>query len=273
MQTNKYWSVIHDLNFFHEPSWVDPLPRRYYNYFFPRYIARANRLATVSEYSKKDISDRFNVDPALIDVLYNGVEQRFHPIAESVRQQVRLKYSNGVPYFLFLGLVHPRKNLTRIIKGWEWFRKSSGKSVKLMVVGSTKYWTDDTRLAYEKSPYKEDILLKGRLPEDELNHVIGSSFALVYASLFEGFGIPILEAMQCEIPVITSNVTSMPEVGGDAVSYVDPYSIQSIGETMLQLNTNRAYSEELVRKGKEQCKKFSWDQTAKRLWNSIEKIM
>ncbi len=266
-------AVIHDLNFFHDPSWVDPLPRKYYNYFFPRYIAKANRLATVSEYSKKDISDRFRVDPALIDVVYNGVDKGFQPVTEKVKQEVRLKYSDGVPYFLFLGLVHPRKNLTRIIKAWEWFRRTSGKSVKLMVVGSTKYWTEDTRLAYEKSPFKEDILLKGRLPDEETNQVIASSLALVYASLFEGFGIPILEAMQCQIPVITSNITSMPEVGGDAVSYVDPTSIQSIGEAMLRIINDQAYVEDLVRKGRDQCKKFTWDQTANLLWQSIEKIM
>ena len=142
-----------------------------------------------------------------------------------------------------------------------------------MVVGSTKYWTDDTRQAYEKSVYKDDILLKGRLPETELNDVIASSLALVYASLFEGFGIPILEAMQCEIPVITSQTTSMPEVGGDAVSYVDPYSIQSIGEAMLKISHDSAYSKELIEKGKEQCRKFTWDQTADRLWKSLERIL
>lgn len=266
-------AVIHDLNFFHEPAWVDPIARNYYNHFFPRFIDRSTRLATVSEFSKKDISERFEVDPALIDVVYNGVEQRFQPLTEKIRHQVRVKHSDGAPYFLFLGLVHPRKNLTRIIKGWEWFRKTSGESVKLMVVGSTKYWTGDTRLAYEKSPYREDILLKGRLPEDELNHVIASSHALVYASLFEGFGIPILEAMQCEIPVITSNTTSMPEVGGDAVAYIDPYSIQSIGEAMLRINSDKNYCNKLISKGKDQCKKFTWDQTANLLWQSIEKIM
>jgi glycosyltransferase involved in cell wall biosynthesis len=266
-------TVIHDLNFFHEPSWVDTLPRKYYNYFFPRYIQKASRIATVSEYSKADIIERFHINPSIVDVVYNGVEDKFQPIDDNVRQQTRIKYSDGSPYFLFLGLVHPRKNLTRIIKAFEWFRNTSGESVKLMVVGSTKYWTEDTRQAYEKSPNKDDILLKGRLPEAELNNIIASSMALVYASLFEGFGIPILEAMQCEIPVITSKTTSMPEVGGDAVSFVDPYSFQSIGEAMLKISQDSTYCEELIEKGKEQCKKFTWDQTADRLWKSLEKIM
>lgn len=266
-------AVIHDLNFFHEPLWVGTLPRKYYNYFFPKYIHKANRIATVSEFSKSDICKRFKIDPSKIDVVYNGVEEKFKPYDEKKKQQVRLKYSEGVPYFLFLGLVHPRKNLMRIIKAFEWFRNTSNGSIKLMVVGSTKYWTKDTRQAYEKSPFKSDILLKGRLPEAEINSIIASSLSLVYASLFEGFGIPILEAMQCEIPVITSNTTSMPEVGGDAVCYVDPYSVQSIGEAMLKVSRDSEYCKELIERGKDQSKKYTWDLTADRLWKSIEKIM
>lgn len=266
-------AVIHDLNFFHEPSWVDNLPRKYYNYFFPRFIRKADRIATVSEFSKSDISERFQIDPSNIDVVYNGAEERFQPVDKETRQHVREVHSEGAPYFLFLGLVHPRKNLTRIIQAYEWFRRTSGDTVKLLVVGSTKYWTEDTRKAFEMSPFRNDILLKGRLAEKELNGVIASSVALVYASLFEGFGIPILEAMKCEIPVITSNISSMPEVGGNAVCYVDPYSVQSIGEAMLKLWSDSSYCLELVNKGKDQCKKFTWDITADRLWKSLKKIM
>jgi glycosyltransferase involved in cell wall biosynthesis len=266
-------AVIHDLNFFHDPSWVGRLPRAYYNYFFPRFINKADRIATVSQFSKTDIVARFKVAPSKIDVVYNGAEEKFHPIDEKLKQQTRLKLSGGAPYFLFLGLIHPRKNLTRIIRAFEWYRNSSAEKVKLVVAGSTKYWTEDTRQAYEKSPYRSDILLKGRLPEEELNNTIASSRALVYASLFEGFGIPILEAMRCEVPVITSNTTSMPEVGGDAVCYIDPYSELAIGEAMLNISRDKEYSEELIKRGRLQCQKFSWDQTAERLWKSIERIM
>ena len=266
-------AVIHDLNFFHEPAWVGALPGKYYSYFFPRFIQKADRIATVSEFSKMDISDRFKVDPLKIDVVYNGVERKFHPVDEEIKYQIRLRHSEGFPYFLFLGLVHPRKNLTRIIGAYEEFRKSSAELVKLMVVGSTKYWTEDTRKAYENSPYRTDILLKGRISETELNDIIASSLSLVYASLFEGFGIPILEAMQCEIPVIASNTSSMPEVGGNAVCYVDPYSIESITKAMIKVNCDPEYRTTLIEKGREQCKKYSWDLTADRLWKTIEKIL
>jgi len=266
-------AVIHDLNFFHEPSWVNPIPRAYYSYFFPRFIQKADRIVTVSEFSKSDIESRFDIPSSKIDVVYNGVENKFHPVDDLTKQEVRVKYTGGSPYFLFLGLVHPRKNLTRIIQGYEWFRRSSDDAVRLLVAGSTKYWTEDTKKAYERSEFRNDIIFTGRLPELDLNRVIASSISLIYASLFEGFGIPILEAMQCGVPVITSNTTSMPEVGGDAACYVDPYSVQSIGKAMLRINSESAYRDELIIKGKGQCIKFSWENTAKGLWSSLEKIM
>ncbi len=266
-------AVIHDLNFFHNREWVGSLPGHYYDYFFPRYIRKANRIATVSEYSKNDISSQFNVPESLIDVVYNGVNQDLHPATEEIKLETRKKYTSGMPYFLFLGLVHPRKNLTRIIEAYNLFRRSTGSQVSLLVVGSTQYWTSDTEIAYTTSPYQKDIYFTGRLPENELNSVVGSSLCLIYASLFEGFGIPILEAMQCQVPVMTSNVTSMPEVGGNAVYYVDPYSVHSISDGMSIIFRDEKLRQQLIYRGLDQLKKFSWDNTATRLWFTIEKTM
>jgi glycosyltransferase involved in cell wall biosynthesis len=266
-------AVIHDLNFFHNRQWVGSLSGHYYDYFFPRYIRKASRIATVSEYSKNDISSQFNVPETLIDVVYNGVNQDLHPATDEIKTETRRKYSAGKPYFLFLGLVHPRKNLTRIIEAYNLFRRGCGPQVNLLVVGSTKYWTSDTETAYKSSPYCDDIHFTGRLPEEELNAVVGSSLCLIYASLFEGFGIPILEAMQCQVPVMTSNVTSMPEVGGNAVYYVDPYSIHSIADGMGLIFRDEKLRLQLITRGLGQLKKFSWDNTAQRLWLTLEKTM
>lgn len=266
-------AVIHDLNFFHNKQWVGSLPGHYYDYFFPRYIRKASRIATVSEYSKNDISSQFNVPESLIDVVYNGANPELHVPSEEIKAETKNKYTSGKPYFLFLGLVHPRKNLTRIIEAYNLFRRSCGADVKLLVVGSTKYWSAETENAYINSPYRADIRFTGRLPENELNAVVGSSLCLIYASLFEGFGIPILEAMQCHVPVMTSNVTSMPEVGGNAVYYVDPYSVHSIADGMSILFRDENLRHQLISRGLEQLKKFSWDNTATRLWDTIEKTM
>ncbi|MGD2034721.1 MAG: glycosyltransferase family 1 protein, partial [Bacteroidales bacterium] len=266
-------TVIHDLNFFYNPEWVGWMPRHYYNHFFPKYIEKADRIATVSEFSRKDMASLFGVPESKIDVVYNGVNETFHPVDERKREKVKKEYTGGTSYFLFLGLVHPRKNLDNIILAYDLFRKSSVINVKLLVAGSTKYMTGKTRKIYKNSPYKDDIIFSGRIPEKYLNDVIGSSRALIYASLFEGFGIPILEAMRCNIPVITSNITSMPEIGGDAVCYVDPYKPESIASAMHRIVSDKQYCQDLIEKGESQYLKFSWDRTSLRLWNTMEKVL
>jgi glycosyltransferase involved in cell wall biosynthesis len=264
--------VIHDLNFFHNPDWVSTFPRYYYHHFFPRFIKKADRIATVSEYSKNDISSRFNIKSDKIDVLYNGSNESYHPVDENIKKKIQAKYSHGKPYFLVLGLIHSRKNTGNIILAYEKFRNSSAEPVRLLIVGSAKYWNDDSRNLYEKSKYKEDIILTGRIPDEDLNDVIASCLSLVFTSLFEGFGIPILEAMRCGVPVITSSITSMPEVAGDAALFADPYSVESIAHAMIQISKDKKLQNNLIEKGFIQVTKFSWDKTAELLWKSIEKI-
>lgn len=265
--------VVHDLNFFHNPQWVTAIPRLYYNYFFPRYIRKSNRIATVSEFSKKDISSMFDIPESKIDVVYNGVDEAFHPIDEARKEKTKKEYTKGIPYFLFLGIVHPRKNLNNIILAYNQFRKSSVIKVKLLIAGATKYMASDTMGIYNNSQYKEDIIITGRIPEKQLNDIIASSAALVYASFFEGFGIPILEAMRCKVPVIASNITAMPEIGGDAVCYVDPYNPDSIAKAMHKIASDKEYCLSLIEKAEIQYLKYSWDKTSERLWSTIEKVL
>jgi glycosyltransferase involved in cell wall biosynthesis len=189
-----------------------------------------------------------------------------------MKNKIRDKYTGGKPFFLFVGLVHPRKNLYRTIEAFNQFKNTSGPGIKLLIVGSTKYMTADVKKAWENSPYKSEIIFCGRLPDNELKMVTASALAQVYVSLFEGFGIPILEAMACETPVITSQTSSMPEVGGNSVLYADPYSIGSICEAMLRIFNDDALRERLIINSRAQREKFSWDKTSDLVWKSIEKV-
>ncbi len=265
--------VIHDLNFFHNPEWVRSCPRWYYNKFFPRFIDKAHRIATVSEFTKLDISNRYNILKEEIDVVYNGCSHGFIPLEKDEIKNIQNNLAKGDPYFLVLGLVHPRKNLARTIEAFNKFKKMSSQQHRLVIVGSVDYMTDDVKNAYQRSEFYDKIHFTGRLPEDELHKAVGAAFALIYVSLFEGFGIPILEAMHCDIPVITSNTSSMPEVGGNAALYADPYSIDSIASCILSIAEDDLLRNKLIKNGSEQRKKFSWDQTAKSLWGSIETVL
>ncbi len=265
--------VIHDLNFFHNPEWVSSWPRWYYNRFFPQFIDRAQRIATVSEFTKQDICNRSNVHQEEVDVVYNGCSSGFSPLGEDKISNIQSKLSKGDPYFLVLGLVHPRKNLARTIEAFSKFKKNSTQNHRLVIVGSVDYMSDDVKEAYQESEHSDKIHFTGRLPEDELHIAVGGAFAMVYVSLFEGFGIPILEAMHCDVPVITSNTSSMPEVGGDAVLYADPYSVNSIADCFKRITMDEDLRKKLIKNGREQRNRFSWDQTAKSLWSSIETVL
>jgi glycosyltransferase involved in cell wall biosynthesis len=265
-------AVIHDLNFFHFPEFIPWHIMQYYSYYFPRFVRKAGRIATVSEFTRRDIVSRFSYDVSKIDVVYNGANDIFRPVSEAEKSSTREKFSHGCPYFLFTGLIHPRKNLTNLIRAFKQYKHIASNNVKLLIVGSRKWWTADMEKALEKSAFREEIIFTGRVDDESLHMIMASAIALVYVSYFEGFGIPILEAMYCDTPIITSETSSMPEVGGDAVLYVNPQSVESITNAMICI-CDKDLREKLIVKSRIQREKFTWEKTADMLWQSIEKCL
>ncbi len=269
----KQLPVIHDINFFHNPKDLKPLTSKYYNYFFPKYARLATRIATVSEYSKADISNNYQIAPDKIDVVYNGINEGFKPLPEAEQQKTREQHSQGKPYFLFVGSQSPRKNLNRLISAFDRFREQTQTDYKLVLVGMVYSSEGDVKRAIDHSAYKNDILFIGRQPQEELEKIMASAFALAFVPYFEGFGIPIVEAMACETPVICSNTTSMPEIAGNAALTVDPFEVNSISNGMIELYHNAVLRNSLIENGKHRKDVFSWDKSADLLWNSITKCL
>ena len=267
----KSMQVIHDLNFEHYPDDLPYPERTFYRHYFPQYARKACRIATVSEFSKRDIINQYHIGAEKIDVVYNGANERYQPISDSEKFLVRARYSKGLPYFVFVGALHPRKNLVNLFRAFDLFREESGINMKLLIIGQKKWWTKQIKETFEKMKHNGDVDFCGRLEPVELNRVISASTALTYVSYFEGFGIPIMEAFYCEAPVITSNVTSMPEVAGDAAILVDPFSVRSICDGMIKIATDPGLSERLNEKARIRRQVFNWQRTADLLWTSIEK--
>lgn len=263
--------VFHDLNFEHYPQDLPKIEQWYYRRYFPRFAARAKRIATVSEFSKNDIIQQYNVAPDKIDVVYNGANPSFKSISTEKARSIRKKYTLDQPYFLFVGALHPRKNLVNLFKAFDDFKKSTRHPHKLLIAGVKKWWTDEIKTTFESMQYRQDIIFAGRVQMEELVDLMGSAEALTYVSYFEGFGIPILEAFYTETPVITSNVTSMPEVAGDAALLTNPFSTSSIAGAMKKIAGNEKLKKEMTEKGKRRAAHFSWQQTADKFWKSIEK--
>lgn len=265
--------VIHDLNFVHHPEFLPNINRKYYDYFFPRFAKKATRIATVSEFAKGDIAQSYGIATDTIDVVYNGCNTLYKPLSEAQIQATRNEFSQGAPYFLFVGLIHPRKNLVNLFLAFDAFKTATGHNAKLLLVGEKKWWTDDIRQAYLRLAYKDDVVFVGRVSNELLQQILGAALCLMYVPFFEGFGIPILEGMNTDVPVITSNITSMPEVGGGAVLLADPFNPNSIKEQMERIALDSDLRLSLIEKGRVRRADFSWDRTAGLLWESVEKAL
>lgn len=262
-------TVIHDLGYEHYPTHVDALTLWYYRHFVPRYALKASRVATVSEYSKQDISIRYNVPAEKIDVVYNGAHEAFQPLTDEQKSNIRNLHTNGLPYFIYAGAVQPRKNVDNLFRAFDLFKTQYALPHKLVIVGRLAWKTGAALDAYNNMVHKQDVVLTGHLGRAELAQLMGAAEALTYVSLFEGFGIPIVEAFQCHVPVITSNVTSMPEVAGDAALLVDPMNVNAMALAMQCVATDVELRNDLVEKGKQRLQKFNWESTAERLWQTM----
>ena len=264
--------IIYDINFEHKPEDIKLKNRIYFKFFFKRFARKAKRIATISEYSKKDIADYYKIDPATIDNVSCGINSNFSPLNAQEINEVKNKWSGGKPYFFFVGSMHPRKNIKRLIDAFNLFKEKTNSDFKLILAGSILWSKTEIEDSYTNSPYKDDIIFTGRLSDNDLQKMLGAAYALSFVPIFEGFGLPIVEAFQSGVPVICSNVTSMPEVAGNAALMVDPFSIESIADGMKKLSNDSELRNQLIAKGHIQKKLFSWTRTAQLLWESICKV-
>lgn len=267
-------NTIHDLNYVHQPQYIEnPSHRRYLLKEFPVFARKSDLLITVSEFSKRDIIELYDIHHNKIEVVFNAANEAYYPLEEEEKTRYKNSLTQGRDYFYFVGSIHKRKNLGNLFKAFDLFKEETKSDVMLIIVGEKRDWEGELEGIFKKMKHKKDVILTGRLDAKEINKVSNSALALAFVSQFEGFGIPIVEAFAAGCPVITSNTTSMPEVAGDAAIYCDPFLVASIAEAMEKIYSKPSLIKELREKGFEQNKKFSWEKSSERLWNSIEKTM
>lgn len=267
----KQIGVMHDLNFLHHPKDLPFRFRWYYNKFFPKFAKKAERLLTVSEYSKQDIVASYGIEPAKVKVAWNGASETFRPVTEQEKQKVRIQYAGGEPYFLFVGALHPRKNLKSLLKAFQIYRERGNKG-KLLIVGANLFATNHMEASLVAEEFRSDVHFTGHLSLEELAKVTASALALVFVPYFEGFGIPLVEAMRCGTPIIAGNLTSLPEVVGDAGILVNPFDTAEIATQMQRLFVDEQLQKDLSEKGLQRAPLFNWDFTAKAVWSVIEEV-
>ncbi|MCF8428691.1 MAG: glycosyltransferase family 4 protein [Bacteroidia bacterium] len=269
----KQLSVIHDLAFEH---FEDGIPKSHLKYMLknsPKFANKVNRIATVSQFSKNDIINKYKINPAKIDVVYNGASNLFQQISKAEKDEIKEKYSAGHNYFLYVGSIHPRKNVASLLQAFDLFKSQTNSDFKLVLTGRMAWKTSAVSNIYNQMKHKNDVIFTGYLSNEELAKITASAFAMCYVSLFEGFGIPIIEAMKCGVPVICSNTSSMKEIGEGATVQINPNSIESITYAMALLFKDKVLQQTLITKGLARQSMFSWDKSAELLWQSCLKAM
>jgi glycosyltransferase involved in cell wall biosynthesis len=265
--------VLHDLSNFHYPKFFPKQHLLFFTTVVPKMVKKANRLATVSQHAKQDISTTYNVPNNKIDVVYSAVKQGFTPLLLKNKQAVKDEYTNGCDYFICTGTITPRKNIINVLKAFSRFKKWNKSNFKLVLAGSVPNNNKEFLKKLETYKYKDDVIVTGYLPLETLQKLTAAAYALVYASYYEGFGVPPLEAMQCGVPAIVADNSSLPEICGEAATYCQADDVETIFKAMQTLYTREDLRSEKIILGLEQTQKYSWQQTADLLWQAVEKTV
>ncbi len=231
--------------------------------FFPAEIAKADVVITVSESTKRDIIEEFDTDPDKIKCVYSAAGENMRRITDTAAVgRIKKQFGISRDYMLFLGALGKVKNVVRIVEAYNILRQRQRDTPQLVLAGGKGYGFEEIRAAVTESPYSDDIILPGYVDDAAAPVLMSGALFFVFPSLYEGFGIPVLEAMTCGVPVLTSSVASLPEVAGDAAVMVDPCSVEEIAHSMELLAESPALRAKLVGKGFAQSKRFSWERCA-----------
>ncbi len=259
--------TIHDLGYLYFPEAHPPRERQYLDWSTRYSAKRATRVLADSEATRQDLIEHYHIPPDKIHVVYPSYDDRLQPVTDSTRiAAVRAKYGIEKDYFFFLGTLQPRKNIERLIRAFQLFRAESKLEVALVLGGKKGWLFDETWLNGA-----EDVRLIGYVADVDIAALYSGAVGFVFPSLYEGFGFPILEAMRCQVPVLCSHISSLPELGGDAVLYVDPMRTENIAEGLEKLALLSSVERQaMIERGLQQLQKFKWEQTALQTLKHLE---
>jgi glycosyltransferase involved in cell wall biosynthesis len=266
--------TVHDLSFARVPESASPKLRAYLDVVVPRSIARADHVIADSQATKDDIIALYNTPAAKITVLLSGVDPRFQHVADpQMQQHMRDKYGiDSRPFVLSVGTVQPRKNYSRLIESLSALR-ARGYDVQLVVAGGKGWLEDEMYQTITRLGMAEHVRLIGYVNDEDLPALYSAATCIAYPSLYEGFGFPILEGMACHTPVVTANVSSLPEVAGDAAIMVDPLDTDALTNALRRVLDDSNLRQDLIQRGAERVKQFTWANAATNLREIYQHVL
>ena len=233
-------------------------------------IARSDKIITVSQFSKEEIQTLLNVPEDKISIVYNAPSLTNESVEYSLVQK---KYKINKDYILFVGTIEPRKNIERLLCAFSYLKKIY-KIPHQLVLARGKGWQDEEIYkTAAKIEFSEDVIFTGYISPEEKNTLYQNASVFVFPSVYEGFGIPPLEAMAMGCPVVCTNAASLPEVVHDAAHFVDPFNEKSIAEGIIRVLSDREYANDLVKRGYMQHKRFTWDRSAQQLLEVCREVL
>ena len=264
--------TVHDLIFRHLPEHHKPLNRIYLNLALPLYCRRATHIVAISDCTRRDLLAAYDVPPEKITVIHEAADRRFCPQALDRVDAVRRRYRLPERYILCVGTIEPRKNLTRLLHAFQALAVDD-LSEALVIVGQRGWLYGDFFAELARSPVRDRVIFPGYVPDEALPAIYAGAQALAFPSLYEGFGLPVLEAMACGTPVACSGTSSLPEVAGDAALTFDPHSQRAIAETLRRVLEDADLRSELVQRGLRQAARFSWERVAEETTSVYDAVM
>jgi glycosyltransferase involved in cell wall biosynthesis len=264
--------TVHDMIFKLFPEYQKRLNHWYLNLSMPLYCRRADAIITVSEFSKRDIVTNYGLDRRKVTVIYEAASAEFAPACPIAVDGVRSRYGLPDEYLIHVGTIEPRKNLTRLVEALEILR-DQGLTIPLVVVGGKGWLYDGFFRRLEQLKIRDSVLFPGYVPSADLPALYSAATMAVMPSVYEGFGLPVLEAMACGTPVVCSTAASLPEFGGDAAGYFDPYSVETIADVIGSIWHDSEIRLEMRREGLAQASRFSWEAAATQTLALYDKLL
>jgi len=267
--------TIHDLSFLRYPEFFNWRKNFWHRLIdVKKLVNKFDHLIAVSQSTKNDIVELLGVVPEKVSVIYSGIDSSYFPVVDvEGLDRVRIRYELPEKYILYLGNVEPRKNLVGLIRAYNELRDSRPdlSAVKLVIAGATGWKIGDIFKELELSAYESDIIFLGYVDKVDKPAIYSLATVFAYPSFYEGFGFPPLEAMACGTPVVTSNISSLPEIVGSAALTVDPHNVSAIANALGQVLSDKNLALKLRQEGFRQVKQFNWESAAQKYLALFEK--
>lgn len=254
--------TIYDLSFLRYPHAFRPFNRWYLKCFTPVSARRARRVIAISESTRQDVIRHLHVAPECVDVIHCGVDPSFHPLPASEVERFRRERQLSDPFILFVGTLEPRKNVELILRAYARWRARDAQAPRLVIAGAKGWYFETIFRTAARLGLDDSVLFPGYISAEDLPLWYNAAGLFVYPSLFEGFGLPVLEAMACGTPVICSNVSSLPEVSGDAAVLVAPDDEVGLAEAMRTVWENPALRQTMIERGLARAREYTWARAA-----------